>query len=85
MHTFLKLTFKFSTYHKIFTDNGKSTLLTQKLASLDFFFCIFCLFVCLFRESSNAKAILLEEPQRYYLTHCRRDKEVHAFPKGIRK
>ena len=31
----------------------------------------------------NAKAILVEEQQWYYLTHSWRDKEVHAFPKGI--
>ena len=31
----------------------------------------------------NAKAILLEEPYRYYLTHSWEDKGVHTFPKGI--
>ena len=31
----------------------------------------------------NAKAILLEEEQWYYLTHSWEDKEVHTFPKGI--
>ncbi len=31
----------------------------------------------------NAKAILLEEQERYYLTHSWVDKWVHTFPKGI--
>ncbi len=31
----------------------------------------------------NAKAILLEEQQRYYLTHSWEDKGVHTFRKGI--
>ncbi len=31
----------------------------------------------------NAKAILLEEQQGYYLTHSREDKGAHTFPKGI--
>ena len=31
----------------------------------------------------NAKAILLEEQQWYYLTHSWEDKGVHTFPKGI--
>ena len=31
----------------------------------------------------NAKAILLEEHQWYYLTHRWEDKGVHIFPKGI--
>ena len=31
----------------------------------------------------NAKAILLEEQQSYYLTHSWEDKGVHTFPKGI--
>ena len=31
----------------------------------------------------NAKAILLEEQQWYYLTHSWEDKRVHTFPKGI--
>ena len=31
----------------------------------------------------NAKAILLEEQQWYYLTHIWEDKGVHTFPKGI--
>ena len=31
----------------------------------------------------NAKAILLEEQWRYYLTHSWEDKGVHTFPKGI--
>ena len=31
----------------------------------------------------NANAILLEEQQRYYLTHIWEDKGVHTFPKGI--
>ena len=36
----------------------------------------------LFR-SFNAKAILLEEQKRYYLTHSWEDKGVHTFPRGI--
>ena len=31
----------------------------------------------------NAKAILVEKQQWYYLTHSRRYKEVHTFLKGI--
>ena len=31
----------------------------------------------------NAKSILLEEQQRYYLTHTWEDKGVHTFPKSI--
>ena len=31
----------------------------------------------------NAKAILREEQQWYYLTHSWEDKGVHTFPKGI--
>ena len=31
----------------------------------------------------NAKAILLEEQQWYYLTHSWEDKGVHTFPRGI--
>ena len=31
----------------------------------------------------NAKAILLEKQQWYYLTHSWEDKGVHTFPKGI--
>ena len=31
----------------------------------------------------NAKAIILEEQQRYYLTHSWEDKGVHTFPKSI--
>ena len=31
----------------------------------------------------NAKAILLEEQEWYYLTHSWEDKGVHTFPKGI--
>ena len=31
----------------------------------------------------NAKSILLEEQQWYYLTHSWEDKGVHTFPKGI--
>ena len=31
----------------------------------------------------NAKAILVEQHQRYYLTDNWRDKRVHAFPKSI--
>ena len=31
----------------------------------------------------NAKAILPEEQQGYYLTHSWEDKGVHTFPKGI--
>ena len=31
----------------------------------------------------NAKAILLEEQEWYYLTHSWWDKGVHTFPKGI--
>ena len=31
----------------------------------------------------NAKTILLEEQQWYYLTHSWEDKGVHTFPKGI--
>ena len=31
----------------------------------------------------NAKPILLEEQQWYYLTHSWEDKGVHTFPKGI--
>ena len=31
----------------------------------------------------NAKAILVEEQQWYYLTQSQADKEVHTFPKSI--
>ena len=31
----------------------------------------------------NARTILLEEQQWYYLTHSWEDKGVHTFPKGI--
>ena len=31
----------------------------------------------------NAKDILIEEQQLYYLTHSWEDKRVHTFPKGI--
>ena len=31
----------------------------------------------------NAKAILLQEQQWYYLTHSWEDMEVHGIPKGI--
>ena len=31
----------------------------------------------------NAKAIIIEEQQWYYLTHSWEDKGVYTFPKGI--
>ena len=31
----------------------------------------------------NAKGILAEEQQWYYLTHCPGDKEVYTYPKDI--
>ena len=31
----------------------------------------------------NAKSILVEEQQRYYLTHGWEDKGIHTFSKGI--
>ena len=38
-----------------------------------------------FRLLSNNRDILLEEQQRYYLSHNKKDMRIHTFPKNKRK
>ena len=62
-------------------------MLASRLCSFFIVTYILCYFsVSLFNGIStlfNAKAIILEEEEWYYLTHSWEDKGVHTFPKGI--
>ena len=58
-------------------------LFQNKRYFIFWWFGFFCLMAYQLFRLFNAKAILLEEQQWYYLTHSWQNKGVHTFPKGI--